>query len=84
VTTRNVDATLADDQGRIGLTLVEQGPFDASLAESWGCPGNAGVAMGHDWCHSRNAAHPASSVLSSSLAQVSLASLKGEMLGWTR
>ena len=45
VTVPNLDAALADYQGRLGLTLVETAPLDAGLAASWGCPASAGSRM---------------------------------------
>ena len=43
VSTPDLDAALSDYQGRLGLTIVEQGLLAADLAESWGCPGSAGA-----------------------------------------
>jgi catechol 2,3-dioxygenase-like lactoylglutathione lyase family enzyme len=45
VTTPDLDAALADYQGRLGLTLVERTTLSADLAASWGCPNSAGAAM---------------------------------------
>lgn len=45
VTTPDLGAALADYQGRLGLSLIEQRPLDADLAASWGCPASAGAAM---------------------------------------
>lgn len=44
-TVPDLDAALADYQGRLGLTLLEQGQLDADLAASWGCPASAGAWM---------------------------------------
>ncbi|OHT20203.1 hypothetical protein [Edaphosphingomonas haloaromaticamans] len=43
VSTPDLDAALADYQGRLGLELAEQGTIAADLAASWGCPGSAGA-----------------------------------------
>jgi catechol 2,3-dioxygenase-like lactoylglutathione lyase family enzyme len=45
VTVPNLDASLADYQGRLGLRLVEHGLVPADLAISWGCPGVTGARM---------------------------------------
>ncbi len=45
VTTPDLDAALADYQGRLGLTLVERTTVPADLAHSWGCPGSANAPM---------------------------------------
>jgi catechol 2,3-dioxygenase-like lactoylglutathione lyase family enzyme len=45
VTTPDLDAALADYQGRLGLSLVERGTLSADLAASWACPASAGAAM---------------------------------------
>lgn len=45
VTTPDLDAALADYQGRLRLTLVERTTLPAELAASWGCPASAGAAM---------------------------------------
>lgn len=45
VTTPDLDAALADYQGRLGLALVERGTLPADLAASWGCPASAGAGM---------------------------------------
>jgi catechol 2,3-dioxygenase-like lactoylglutathione lyase family enzyme len=42
VTTPDLAAALADYQGILGLSLVEQGVLDGELAASWGCPASAG------------------------------------------
>lgn len=42
-TVPDLDASLGDYLDRLGLTLVEQGKLPGDLAESWGCPGNAGA-----------------------------------------
>lgn len=43
VVTPDLEAALADYQGRLGLDLVEKGPLPADLAASWGCPASAGA-----------------------------------------
>jgi catechol 2,3-dioxygenase-like lactoylglutathione lyase family enzyme len=43
VTTPDLAGSLADYQGRLGLSVVEQGALDAGLAASWGCPASAGA-----------------------------------------
>lgn len=43
VVTPDLDAALADYQGRLGLDLVEKSPLPADLAASWGCPASAGA-----------------------------------------
>ena len=45
VTTPDLDAALGDYRDVLGLALVEQGPLDADLAASWGCPASAGAHM---------------------------------------
>jgi catechol 2,3-dioxygenase-like lactoylglutathione lyase family enzyme len=45
VTTPDLDASLGDYQGRLGLRLVEQGSVPADLAACWGCRGVAGARM---------------------------------------
>ncbi|PVX30698.1 VOC family protein [Sphingomonas pokkalii] len=45
VTVPDLDAALADYQGRLGLMLVEQGVLAGDLAGSWGCPASAGARM---------------------------------------
>jgi catechol 2,3-dioxygenase-like lactoylglutathione lyase family enzyme len=45
VTVPNLEASLCDYQGKLGLTLVEQGNVPADLAASWGCPGVTGARM---------------------------------------
>lgn len=42
--TPDLNAALADYQGRLGLELIEKGPLPADLAASWGCPASAGAA----------------------------------------
>lgn len=44
VATPDLDAALADYQGRLGLDLIEKGPLPTDLAASWGCPASAGAA----------------------------------------
>jgi catechol 2,3-dioxygenase-like lactoylglutathione lyase family enzyme len=41
----NLDAALSDYQNILGFRLVDLGVVGASLAASWGCPGNAGSRM---------------------------------------
>lgn len=36
---------LGDYQARLGLNLIEFGPLDAALADSWGCPASKGSQM---------------------------------------
>lgn len=43
VTTPNLEAALADYQGRLGFALVEQGVLGADIAASWGCTASAGL-----------------------------------------
>jgi catechol 2,3-dioxygenase-like lactoylglutathione lyase family enzyme len=45
ITTPDLDAALADYQGRLGLDLVEAGTLSHSLASSWGCSASAGARM---------------------------------------
>lgn len=42
VTTPDLNAALSDYRDVLGLDEVENGALDAALAQSWGCPGNAG------------------------------------------
>ncbi len=42
VTIPDLTAALKDYQDRLGLNVVEQGALPADLANSWGCPDNAG------------------------------------------
>lgn len=42
VTVPDLAAALTDYKDRLGLHVVEQGALSADLAQSWGCPGNAG------------------------------------------
>jgi catechol 2,3-dioxygenase-like lactoylglutathione lyase family enzyme len=43
ITTPNLAEALADYQGVLGLTLVEEGVLPADLAASWGCPTSSGA-----------------------------------------
>lgn len=43
VTTPDLEAALADYRDVLGLEEVGNGALDAALAQSWGCPGNAGA-----------------------------------------
>ena len=43
VTTPDLDASLEDYHGRLGLNIVERGELAADLAASWNCPANAGA-----------------------------------------
>jgi catechol 2,3-dioxygenase-like lactoylglutathione lyase family enzyme len=45
ITTPDLDAALADYQGRLGLELVEGGTLSQRLAASWGCPASTGARM---------------------------------------
>jgi catechol 2,3-dioxygenase-like lactoylglutathione lyase family enzyme len=45
ITTPDLNAALADYQGRLGLELAEAGTLSHSLAASWGCPTSAGARM---------------------------------------
>ncbi len=45
VTTPDLDAALADYEGRLGLSLIERGSVPKDLASSWGCAGSAGRRM---------------------------------------
>jgi catechol 2,3-dioxygenase-like lactoylglutathione lyase family enzyme len=45
VTTPDLDAALADYQGRLGLNIVEHGTLSADLAASWNCPASVGARM---------------------------------------
>jgi catechol 2,3-dioxygenase-like lactoylglutathione lyase family enzyme len=45
VATPDLAASLSDYQGRLGLSLIEQGAVPADLAASWGAPGVAGQPM---------------------------------------
>ncbi|RZF66017.1 hypothetical protein EWE75_03225 [Sphingomonas populi] len=45
VTVPDLDAALADYQGRLGLVLLERGMLAGDLAESWGCPASAGARI---------------------------------------
>jgi catechol 2,3-dioxygenase-like lactoylglutathione lyase family enzyme len=45
VTTPDLAGSIADYQGRLGLSLVERGMLRADLAASWGCPDSAGAAI---------------------------------------
>jgi catechol 2,3-dioxygenase-like lactoylglutathione lyase family enzyme len=45
ITTPNLEAALADYQGRLGLTLIETATLSPGLAASWDCPANAGARM---------------------------------------
>jgi catechol 2,3-dioxygenase-like lactoylglutathione lyase family enzyme len=45
VTTPDLDASLTDYEGCLGLTLIERGALGVDLAESWGCPASAGAEM---------------------------------------
>jgi hypothetical protein len=45
ITTPDLDAALADYQGRLGLELVEAGTLSQRLAASWGCPASTGARM---------------------------------------
>ncbi|ASK88887.1 VOC family protein [Sphingorhabdus sp. SMR4y] len=41
----DLQAALHDYRDILGMTLVEQGPLSATLADSWGCPNSAGAPM---------------------------------------
>lgn len=43
ISTPDLSGAIADYNGRLGLTLVEQGTIDADLAASWGTPKSAGA-----------------------------------------
>jgi catechol 2,3-dioxygenase-like lactoylglutathione lyase family enzyme len=43
ISTPDLAGAIADYNGRLGLTLVEQGTIDADLAASWGTPKSAGA-----------------------------------------
>ena len=43
VVTPDLEASLTDYQGRLGLDLIERGSLPADLAASWGCPASAGA-----------------------------------------
>ena len=45
VTTPDLAGSLADYQGRLGLSLVEEGVVSPGLAKSWGCPASSGARM---------------------------------------
>ncbi len=45
VATPDLNAALADYQGRLGLALVEHTTLSVDLAASWGCPASAGATM---------------------------------------
>ena len=45
VTTPDLAGSLADYQGRLGLSLVEEGVVSSGLANSWGCPASSGARM---------------------------------------
>ena len=45
VTTPDLDGSLADYHGTLGLALIEQGAVPADLASSWGTPAIAGARM---------------------------------------
>lgn len=44
-TTPDLEASIADYQGVLGLELVETGSVSESLAAAWGCPGSSGARM---------------------------------------
>lgn len=45
IATPDLDASLADYHGRLGLDLVEMAAVPTALADSWGAPGVAGARM---------------------------------------
>ena len=45
VASPDLDAALGDYQGRLGLTLLEQGTVPAGLATGWVAPAVAGARM---------------------------------------
>ena len=45
VTTPDLAGSISDYQGRLGLSLVEEGVVSSSLAKSWGCPASSGARM---------------------------------------
>lgn len=45
VTTPDLDLALLDYRDRLMMRLVDDGPLDAGLAASWGCPASAGARV---------------------------------------
>ena len=45
VTTPDLAGSISDYQGRLGLSLVEEGMVSSALANSWGCPASSGARM---------------------------------------